>query len=200
MRTVVFDIETTALEGVGAGILLCVCVRPQSTQRTRVFRIDSYHFDPSIEHGFLEREEKALLIDVLDELDKYDLLVGHNIERFDYPFLHTRAIRRDIPFTGQHFAYDTMKGFGRTKLLTVQNGFGKPSKGLAHVADLFGLEQEKTSIFPVEWWSAVWNKEIDRMKAMNHIIDHCKRDVSMNARLYDAVLPHDTRAVIRRML
>lgn len=57
MQSAVFDIETSSLEAVGGGILLCACVRPLSARRTRQFRIDAYEYDASDEHGFFERKE-----------------------------------------------------------------------------------------------------------------------------------------------
>lgn len=200
MRSAVMDIETTDLSGAGGGILLCVCVRPLATQRTRVFHIGQYKYDPSPDYGFFERQEKDLLAEVSGELEKYDLLIGHNIDKFDLDFLRTRAYRLKIPWGHQPLTYDTMRAFGRTGYRTILNHFGKPTKSMAMVADFLGLDQLKTSIYPVEWWLAVWGKEIDRLIAINNIVDHCKRDVKMNADMYQILLQADRRAIIKRHL
>lgn len=200
MRSAVMDIETTDLSGVGGGILLCVCIRPLATHRTRVFHIGMYRYDPSPDYGFFERQEKDLLTEVSGELERYDLLIGHNIDKFDIDFLRTRAYRLKVAWGHQHFTYDTMRAFGRTGYRTVLNHFGKPSKSMAMVADFLGLDQLKTAIYPVEWWSAIWGKEIERTEAINNIVDHCKRDVKMNADMYQILLQSDPKAIIRRHL
>ena len=124
MKSAVFDIETTAIEAVGAGMITCVCVRPLATKRTRTLRLKfNKEWNPS-ESGFLEKEETELLTEVCEELGKYDLLIGHNIVKFDIPFIRTRCYRRGIPFTLFPLVYDTMAAFGRTKFRTVNNFCG----------------------------------------------------------------------------
>lgn len=199
MKSATFDIETTDLAAVGAGMLVCACVQPEG-EEIRSFRIDGYKFKADTKFGFLEREEAALLVDVVSELKKYPLLVGHNIDKFDLPFLRSRAYRLNAPCELYPFTYDTLKAFRRVGLRTVLNGFGKPSAGLAHVADFFGIPQEKTGIFPVEHWRTIWGNEAQRNMAMDNLIDHCERDVRMNALVYPALLQQDMRATIKRLL
>lgn len=200
MKSAVVDIETTDLSGVGGGILLCVCVRPLATKRTRVFRIDSYKYEPSKEFGTFERQEKDLLHDVREELKKYDLIIGHNIDGFDLNFLKTRAYRCGMDWALYPFTYDTMKAFRRTGYRTVLNKIGKPSAGMDMVSDFLGLEQLKTKIYPVEWWQAVWGSDAQRVEAMNNIVDHCQRDVRTNDLMYEILLSVDTKAIIKRLL
>jgi uncharacterized protein YprB with RNaseH-like and TPR domain len=200
MKSAVMDIETTSLSGVGGGILLCVCVRPLQTQRTRTYHIGQYHYDPSPEHGFFERQERDLLQAISDEMGKYDLFIGHNIDKFDLDFLRTRAYRNNMPWFHTPFTYDTMRAFGRTGYRTVLNSFGKPSKSMAMVADFLGLDQLKTAIYPVEWWSSVWGNDKQRAEALKNITDHCERDVRSNARMYELLLKADPKAIIRRHL
>jgi uncharacterized protein YprB with RNaseH-like and TPR domain len=199
MKSAVFDIETTALDGQGGGLLLVVCVRPTSTNRTRTYRIDSYKYEPSQDYGIFERQEKDLLADVLDELGKYDLLIGHNIDRFDIHFLKTRAFRLGVPWFLNPLTYDTMKAFRRTGYRTVLNAIGKPSAGMDMVSDFLGVDQLKTKIYPAEWWTSIWGNDIKRIEAINTIADHCQRDVRQNALIYEKLLPADFKASIRRI-
>jgi DNA polymerase elongation subunit (family B) len=198
VKAAVFDIETSALEGIGAGVLLCICVRPVATQRTRTFRVDNYKYDFSPEFGFFERQEKDMLVDVIDELKKYDVLVGHNIDNFDLGFLRTRAYRHNVPFPINPITYDTAKAFRRVKFRTVLNAIGKPSASLDMVADFMGIKQEKTKLYPVEHWQTVWGNEVQRMETMNNLVDHCLRDVRMNSQIYEILLPHDEKVTLKR--
>lgn len=199
MKAAVFDIETTSLEGIGAGILICACVRPLATQRTKTFRLDNYQYKPTPEHGFFERQEKDLLKELLNELRQYQLLIGHNIVNFDLGFLRTRAYKHEVQFDMMPFTYDTMQAFGRVKLRTIANAHtGKPTKSIAMIADLLGVKQEKTAIYPDHHWQTLWGNERKRTEAMNDIVDHCVKDVRMNAQVYDIILPHDYKATIKR--
>jgi uncharacterized protein YprB with RNaseH-like and TPR domain len=200
LKSACFDIETTALEGIGAGMLICACVRPLSTQRTRTFRLDAYKYEPDPLFGAFDRQEKDLLTALVDELKTYDLLIGHNIENFDLGFLRTRAYRHNVPFPLNPITYDTMKAFRRVRMRTVLNAIGKPTASLAMIADFLGVKQEKTSIFPVEHWKTIWGNEVERMDAMNSIIDHCQKDVRMNTQVYELLLPYDEKVSIRRWL
>jgi len=200
LKTAVFDIETSALEAIGSGIILCACIRPLSTGRTRTYRIDAYKYEPDPLFGFFERQEKDLLVDILKDLGQYDLLVGQNIENFDLGFLKSRASRIGVPFTLMPLTYDTMKAWGRTHLRTVMNFVGKPSKSLDMITDFLGITQEKTKIYPAAHWETIWANELKRIAAMNDLVDHCLRDVRMNARVYEMELPMDTKAIIKRWL
>lgn len=182
-------------------MLICTCVRPLATNRTRTFRLDAYQYEPDpTNYGFFERQEKDLLSEVLQELAKYDLLIGHNIDGFDLGFLRTRAQRFNVPFFMNPFTYDTMKAFRRIQWRTVLNRIGKPTASLAMIADFLGVKQEKTAVYPVEWWGSIWGKEAERMDAMNNIVDHCSKDVRMNAQVYELMLPHDMKARVVRWL
>jgi uncharacterized protein YprB with RNaseH-like and TPR domain len=200
LKSACFDIETTALEGIGAGMLICACVRPLSTQRTRTFRLDAYKYEPDPLFGAFDRQEKDLLTALVDELKTYDLLIGHNIENFDLGFLRTRAYRHNVPFPLNPITYDTMKAFRRVRMRTVLNAIGKPTASLAMIADFLGVKQEKTSIFPVEHWKTIWGNEAERMDAMNSIIDHCQKDVRMNTQVYELLLPYDEKVSMKRWL
>lgn len=200
MYSAVLDIECTDLGAVGAGIITCVCVRPMQTKRTRTFHLGMYEFEPSQDFGFFERQERALLEAVRADLENYHILIGHHIDGFDIPYLRSRAFRLGVDWDYQPFTYDTMKAFRRTGYLTRQNGFGKPSASLGMVADFGGIAQEKTSIFPAEWWEQIWGNEKRRKDALANVVDHCQRDVRMNAAVWEFLFNSDKRATMRRSL
>ena len=198
MESATFDIETTSLGAVGSGIILCVCIRSTQTHRVKTFRLDAYQFKPDKKHGFLEREERQLIIDVEQELSKYKILIGHNVERFDWPYRRSRAFHRDVVWNIKPALYDTMRAFRRAGYLTVPNGYGKPTASLAHVVDFFRMKQEKNGVYPVEWWMTIWGNDVERADALNHIVDHCERDVRMNDQIVDFLWAADNRPQIRK--
>ena len=152
MYSAVMDIETTDLGAVGAGIITCVCIRPTQTKRTRTFHLGMYEFEASHDYGFFEREERALVDAARNELEGYHILIGHNIDKFDLPYLRSRAFRLCVDWDIAPFTYDTLKAFRRTGYLTRQNGFGKPSAGLGLVTDLWRSKQEKNEIVTGKRW------------------------------------------------
>ena len=200
MYSAVLDIETTDLGAVGAGIITCVCVRPMQTKRTRTFHLGMYEFEPDPMAGFLEREETALLEAVRDELRKYHILIGHNLERFDIPYIRSRAFIRGVTWDVYPVIYDTLKAFRRTRFLTRPNGFGGNSGGLAHVADFAGAVQDKTAIYPRAWWEQIWGNKKKRLDALNEVAEHCAHDVRMNAAIFDFLWAADMKPILRRAI
>jgi DNA polymerase elongation subunit (family B) len=186
----VFDIETTALEAVGAGMVLVAVVKPLGDPKCRVFRIDR----SGDEFG----HEVNLLKKLFVELEKYNLVIGHNIEGFDIPFIKTRARVLGVPFTYRPLVYDTLKGFKRTGFRTVLNKIGKPSAGLDMVVDGYGHTQRKTKIYPAAWWASVWGSVSDRSVAMTEMIEHCVRDVEMNELVWWDVFQDDPNPTLKR--
>lgn len=185
MRAAAFDIETTDLAGVGAGFILCAVVQPLNGD-ARVFRLNE---KPG--------KERKLVAALLKELFKYDLLIGHNIVNFDFPFILTRALRLNValPNAPAPLAYDTLHAFKRTKLRTTLNAVGKPRASLSHIVDLLGIKQEKTALYPAEHWSIVWDGS---KAAMKDLVDHCVKDVRMTVEVYQKLLPLDNKVVLRR--
>jgi hypothetical protein len=164
-----------------------------------VYRLDAYEYEPDDEFGFFERQEKDLLTEVCQELDKYDLLVGHYIQKFDIPYLRSRSYQYQIPWMTRPLTYDTFVGFRNSGFLTRPNGFGKPCASMEMVADFLGLAQEKTHIYPAEHWQNIWGSKVQRLEAMNSLVDHCQRDVRMNAAMFPILLANDPKVNIKRM-
>lgn len=189
MKAAVFDIETTGLDAIGSGALLCAVIKPLD-KASITLRGDDMHARPG--------SEKRLVQAVNDALSQYDLLIGHNIAGFDLPWLRSRAVYFGLPDPARPFVYDTLKAFRRLGYKTVPNRIGKPSAGLSHAVDFFGIEQDKTSVMPREWWASVWGKPTERQRAMDDIVSHCYSDVRMTEKLYWQLLRADHAASIRR--
>lgn len=189
MRICTFDIETSALEAVGAGFVLCAVVKPLD-DKPIVLRYDMMSCSPG--------QEKPLLRKLADLLSGFHLWVAHNGENFDYKYLKSRIIQLELPNLPKPFIYDTMKAFRRTGYRTVDNGFGKPTASLAMVADFFGIKQEKTALYPREHWKTVWQTGKERRAAMDKLVAHCLADVSLNEQVYWKLLEVDSVWGLRR--
>jgi uncharacterized protein YprB with RNaseH-like and TPR domain len=177
----VFDIETTSLEAIGAGWMLCAVVLDLQTRKNYILRYDNLE----CQLGHEGRLVKALLYG----LSRYQVLIGHNINRFDWPYIKSRAIRNSIEISPYRFgvSYDTLPAFRRCGFKTVPNMIGKPTCRLDHIIDFFGIEQEKTPLYPREHWVSVWGdgeNDNARKLAMDNLVDHCVKDVRMNEQIF----------------
>ena len=189
-RVATFDIETTSLDAVGAGVILCAVIKPQDGESV-VLRYDELKQNPG--------NDFRLVRQLLSELSQYEMLVGHNIERFDWNFIRTRAMIHGLPITFSPLAYDTLKAFKRTGFLTVPNMIGKPTGRLDHVVDMFGIPQMKTALYPREHWKTVWGNKAQRKEAMDKLVEHCVYDVHMNEQVFYSLYPYDKSCTLRRL-
>jgi uncharacterized protein YprB with RNaseH-like and TPR domain len=190
LNTATFDLETSALEAVGAGFILCAVIKPHG-KPPKTLRYDVL--------GCSAGEETKLIKRLVAELSAYDVLVGHNVERFDLPFIRTRAMILGVECHLRPILYDTLKAFRRCGYLSRQNGFGKPTASLAHVVDILGIPQKKTAVYPREWWKAIWTKHKGRRKeALDEIVRHCIADVVMNEKVFELLFSVDHKLILRR--
>lgn len=187
----VFDIETTSLSAVTGGMVLCATVK-ELNGKMKTFRYDKLKCEPG--------QEKLLLVKIFNELSKYHLWIGHNIENFDWPFLTSRALMLGVDAPRGGFSYDTCKAWRRTGFRTmIHPATGKPVASLDHVVDFFGLPQQKTSILPREHWLTVWGTGRHKREAMNNLVSHCEADVDMTEQVYWKLLDYDRKARINRL-
>lgn len=190
MKVCVLDLETTALEAVGSGMIVCAVIKPLN-EAVKVFRYDKLGDKPG--------KEVKLVRGVIEELDKYHLVVGHNVDTFDWGMLKSRAVMLNLRQPKPILSYDTMKAFGRTGFRTSMNYVGKPTKALDHIIDFFDLEQEKTKIYPREHWKTVWETGVTQKKAMDNLVAHCVADVIMTEKIYWRLIDIDTVDRIKRL-
>lgn len=190
MDTAIVDIESSSLEAVGAGFILCAVVKPLG-KPGKVIRYD--------ELGCRPAQEKKLIKVLLAELNKYDIVVGHNIRRFDWNFIKSRATLFGVPIIKYPLVYDTLDAFRRCGFLTRQNVYGKPTASLAFIADFLDIKQEKTAIYPRAHWKGIWEKGEDRKAALDNLVDHCVRDCRMNEVIFRRLFEQDSGVIMRRL-
>lgn len=190
MNTCTFDIETSSLEAVGAGFMLCAVVKPLH-KPAKTFRYD--------ELGCRPAHEKRLVQALLQELSYYDIVVGHNARRFDWNYIKSRAVIFGLPIPKYPLIYDTLDAFRRCGFLTRQNSFGKPTASLSFIADFLDIKQEKTAIYPRAHWKGVWGDADDKAEALDNLVDHCVRDVRMTEKVFRRLFEQDGGATLRRL-
>ncbi len=161
-KIVFFDLECTSLKP-NVGRILC----------SSFVTLDGepYTFD-ALSRGFKKKDvfdDGALAKAIRDELEKYDVVVGHNSKWFDLKFLNSRLLRAGHRIKDAQYHIDTMwswrsKSSAWSKLDSIQK-FMSPDG------------ETKTPVEWEQWMRALgWDKAL-REQAMAEIIDHCEKDV-----------------------
>lgn len=174
MRSAVFDIETSDFSATGLrGFLICCSILPLDTKEIITYAI-----------RYEERagDDRELVREVIAELSKFDLLIGHYITGFDLPWLYTRADVHGLPPMRAWLAFDTYYAARAQKLKTVR-------KSLAFLVDHFRLEGLKTAVYPRLWEEVRSNDQDIFSYARHEIVYHCEHDVLANYELFKRLMP-----------
>ena len=172
ISTLVFDIETTDLEA-DRGVVLCASFE-SSRAPGRVKTLRNDRMSPGWAKG-VRGDDRALVEAVCDLIRAHDVLVAHNGNRFDLPFLRTRALRWGLAPLREHKIVDP--------LTVAWRKFKLRSNRLGAISDYLGIPDRKTPLDMSIWADAMLNGS---KKAMDLIVAHCEADV----RVLSAVLTH----------
>lgn len=163
----VFDIECTDFETTGVrNHLICCSVLPLGGEVKTI----SISWED-------ERNDYRMLQEVWRELEKYDILIGHYVNGFDFNWLFSRTMYHGLPNPPKRWlVYDTYHAAKRIGI--------RSRKSLEFLIDYFQVEGEKTRILPVAWGNIDSPKKPLFEEALRDIVYHCERDVEANERLF----------------
>ncbi len=176
MKAAIFDIETTDFTTGGIrDHLICTSVLPLDSEEVITKRIEFKD----------RRNDKKLIRKIVDELNQYDLLIGHNIAAFDFNWLNSRLMFHDLPnFSKRCHYYDTYRAAKRLAIKAKR-------KSLVFLCDYFRVPCIKTSVYPVSWGMIDSPDEKEFTEALDDIVYHCEEDVKSNRELFFAMWPRD---------
>ena len=153
------DIETTGL-GADFGHILGACIKSAESSKVLTLRIDDYK---GYRHNLCN--DKPLVLDIVKEMSRFDVLVHYNGDNFDLPFIDTRL---------------TIHGHSRSPLVhsidllpIVKRKLRLHSNRLDAVAVALGLSNQKTKLLPMTWQRASHGSKVD----LDYIMEHCVADV-----------------------
>ena len=182
LRAVVFDLECTDFKTVGYnGFLICMSFLPLDQEEP--YNI-SLTFDDKC-------SDRRLLVTVLNELTKYDILIGHNIASFDLNWLYSRAMYYGLYMPKSWVYYDT---YQVSKTLAIK----ATRKSLLHLGSYFGIEEQKTSVLEDEWSMVRSGIKAEHVDAVENIVDHCNKDVVLNRKLFDRLWKYDNNKSFKK--
>lgn len=173
MRATVFDLEVTDFSTDGyAGYLVAASFFPLDAEVPYSLYLN-YE-----DHG----DDRRLIEEVVQELSKFDILIGHNIAAFDLNWLHSKIIFHDMKPLRSWYYFDTYQVTAKSMTLATRRSLG-------NLGAYFGLEGVKTSIYKKEWNDVRSFNEKVFEEALDEIVYHCEQDVILNRALLDRVWP-----------
>src|SRR6266851_229870 len=169
-----FDLECSSLNA-DFGVLLCGVVKGAGKKGV-VFRADE--LNPSWKT--CRSDDRWLLKPLVEELSRYDIWVAYNGSRFDIPFLRSRLAHWGLSPLPSHKLLDPCQVI-RTKMKLSYNS-------LAAAAGLLGAGA-KHQVNGRLWVRATLDGD---PQAMQQIVQHCLRDVSLLEKVCRMVKPYST--------
>lgn len=169
MKIGISDFEMNGFKA-DSSILLCCCIKEYGKKGVKTIRADKFK---TWKHN--RTNEKEFIIAVAEEIDKYDILIFHNGERFDKKYFNAKCMQ-----------YGIKPIFRFKKLIDpIQLSWKHLSLGrnsLAALIDYLQIPVKKTPIELHKWMSAALE---GNTKCMDVIVKHCEYDVITLEKVYD---------------
>lgn len=187
MRIVSWDLETTDLKAL-FGIVLCSSFQEivpsgyYGNHHDTPPRPYTLRLERTNRNRFNANPDKALVVAIRDELEKYNAVVTWNGKMFDIPFLNARLaffgerpVRIQFNIDAMYYAGSTSMRIGSRRLANVEKFF--------HLGD--STNGGKTDI---DWdvWKAAG---LGDPKAMKEVVNHCEQDTKVLTEAYWKLLP-----------
>lgn len=141
--------------------IICISYKWNDSDEVHTVRWDS------------NQDDKLLLQNFIPVLNEADVIVGHNGDKFDLPWIRTRALANNLKMLPKYPSVDTLK-ISRYKLR-------QPSNRLDAIADYFGLGRKIKVGFDL-WKEVVLDKS---KKALDDMVTYCEQDVIVLEKVYN---------------
>lgn len=122
------------------------------------------------------QDDKSMLREFIEVANEADEIVGHNIDRFDMPWIKTRALFHGLqPFPSWKTA-DTLQWARRLLLFN--------SNRLDYIGRFLGVGGKIKTEFKL-WKEVMINRDPSALKTL---VDYCKRDVELLEKVHQKLL------------
>lgn len=148
--------------------VICICWKYLGQKK-----IHSLHWNTKTQ------DDKEMLKKFIKEINKADLVIAHNGDKFDIPRLQARAIYHGLPPISGILTTDTLK--------LVRSNFGFNSNKLDYICSHLGIGGKLQHAGLDLWKNVVLHNS---QKDLKHMIKYCKRDVEMLEQLFVKILPY----------
>jgi len=120
-----------------------------------------------------KQDDKLMLEEFIPVLNEADFIVAHNGDKFDLPWIRTRALFHGLEMLPKYTSVDTLK------IARYQHNF--PSNRLDDLGDYLGVGR-KIETDRKLWVDAVCN---DSKEALEKMIEYCEQDVFLLEDIYN---------------
>lgn len=168
-RTGILDIESSNLKA-DYGIILTWCIKPLGSPHIH----EDFITQRDIKKGRHGDEDRRIVASLIQQMTKFDRLVGYFSKRFDLPFIRTRALNMgiDFPYFGSIVHVDVFD--------MVKSRFNLSRKTQENACrNLLGVT-EKNHVDGAVWRDAARGDT----RALGYVLDHNRRDVRDLEKLY----------------
>jgi len=166
-----FDLETSNLQA-DFSVLLTASIKPFGKE-AMVFRADSY---PNWKKD--RSNDKAIVVDIANELAKHAVIITHYGTRFDIPYFRAKMVKHGLPPLPQMFAVDSWR--------IARDNFQVSSRRLKNLAEFFEIGN-KEGVEGGLWMAAAYDGS---KEAMDKIVEHNVIDVEVLEKLACLSFPY----------
>lgn len=129
-----------------------------------------------------DRTEESIVGGIWKMMDEANIIIHQNGTAFDLPKLNTKFLKWGLRPVSSFQSVDT--------LLSARSTFGNSYNSLNELANWLGIGVQKTKM-SVDDWKACLTNNSSATKALNHMLDYCKRDVApLLEDVYLTMLPY----------
>lgn len=138
---------------------------------------DTYEAGTNIFDSLIKINELKLIEKFLEEYEQADLVVGHNVKKFDIRHLRTRAAFYGLHPINEPKTDDTLR--------MCRNMFALESNKLDYVCKYFGIEGKTENRYD----DLIDGCLAGNKRAWNDMKKYCKQDVNIDDQLYQKISP-----------
>lgn len=158
-----WDLETWDLKP-QFGPILVASVYDVLNDEMKTFRVDDYKKRRKAKDM---TDDHALIVDLRDHLETFDLTVGWFSKGFDLTHLRSRLVMQEERPLAEHLHLDCIWYFKGWR------GLRPMSSKMKHVAEFLDLGEKKPDVAPEVWMAAKGGNR----EAMDEVVERCETDV-----------------------
>ncbi len=126
----------------------------------------------------LKGDDRRVIAELFDLVDRADIVCGHNIHRFDWKHINTRFLKYGMGEPVAKYATDTYK--------VAKKHFSFESNSLDYILKFLG-EEKKQDMNIHDWIDIV---KTGNPRTLRKALTYCKHDVRQGIRVFDAFDKH----------
>lgn len=119
------------------------------------------------------QSDKDMISEFINILNEADIIVGHNVDRFDLPWVRTRAMFHNLEMLPRYKTVDTLK--------LAKSKFRFPSNKLDALGEYLGLGRK----IKVDY--GLWDRVVEKkdLNALQEMMDYCNQDVLLLKKVFE---------------